>query len=331
MNSVRILTHFLSFLPFLFRDVYAQEQSSRLRSSQLSIRQQQQQQQQTRRLAETQCTLLVVETAYADGTTSSSLECKLLLSNHAGSQEIVQIRNAPQWLSNALENDEIQSNSDILHIGSASLIDGEKLALGEYDELSIEHQPMQSNSRKNRLLSSNRKVLVVHVTGKDATTSSPPYGPNSLSDEIFGISGDKVNLRTQFKACSFDAFNVVPANGKSDTGVQVTNGVISIEIPEVTIQNAGRNSVFYAAKGRTETILGDLESQYDHVMFCLPPGTAENWIAFAYVNDNMSAYNDVMCHHPVIQMHEIGHNLGLAHSNGASFGKEYHDTSGLVS
>jgi len=50
------------------------------------------------------------------------------------------------------------------------------------------------------------------------------------------------------------------------------------------------------------------------VMICVPPGTAGDWVAYAYSNHWLSVYNDEWCTYPSVQMHEIGHNLGLAHS-----------------
>ena len=134
-------------------------------------------------------------------------------------------------------------------------------------------------------------------------------------NEIFGTDGDQVNLRSQFKACSFDKLDFVPANEKSITGVVVSNGVISIEIPDI-ILNAERRNIYRAAKWKAASVLGDLSSQYNHVMFCLPPGTAGDWAAFVYIDSYVSVYNDDMCSHPTVQMHEIGHNLGLAHAHG---------------
>lgn len=62
-------------------------------------------------------------------------------------------------------------------------------------------------------------------------------------------------------------------------------------------------------------MLGDLRSQFDHVMILLPPkvnfgGTA----AYSYVNYWRSVYQDNYWWMVMVQMHELGHNLDLAHS-----------------
>jgi hypothetical protein len=64
----------------------------------------------------------------------------------------------------------------------------------------------------------------------------------------------------------------------------------------------------------------------DHVMYCLPPGTM-NGIAYAYVNSWMSVYSDQWCGSLSGQMHEIVHNLNLAHANEKG---AYNDQTGMM-
>jgi hypothetical protein len=52
-------------------------------------------------------------------------------------------------------------------------------------------------------------------------------------------------------------------------------------------------------------------------------------IAYAYVNSWNSVYDDDWCMKVSAQVHEIGHNLGLSHSNEG--GESYEDRSGMVS
>ena len=67
-------------------------------------------------------------------------------------------------------------------------------------------------------------------------------------------------------------------------------------------------------------------------MACLPNDTLDNgstgWIAYAYTNHWLSVYRGPWCSYPSVQMHEIGHNLNLAHSGE---GNRYDDQSGMVS
>jgi hypothetical protein len=66
-------------------------------------------------------------------------------------------------------------------------------------------------------------------------------------------------------------------------------------------------------------------------MACLPNDTlnggSTNWIAYAYINSWLSVYKGPWCAYPSGQMHELGHNLNLAHSGEYS---TYDDQSGMV-
>ena len=53
-----------------------------------------------------------------------------------------------------------------------------------------------------------------------------------------------------------------------------------------------------------------------------------NWSAYAIVNGYVSVYNDNWCMSTSSQMHEIGHNIGLRHSN--ENGSVYEDKSGIM-
>jgi len=62
-------------------------------------------------------------------------------------------------------------------------------------------------------------------------------------------------------------------------------------------------------------MLGDLSSQFDHVMFLLPPSTDfAGAAAYSYVNSWRSVFADGYWWMVMVQVHEIGHNLNLAHS-----------------
>lgn len=167
-----------------------------------------------------------------------------------------------------------------------------------------------------------KTILAVRVIAKDRSTSG---SESFLSDQIFGTKFDLVNLKSQFAACSHNELVFVPAQGP-----YINDGVITVRVNKSTKDGDDK---------MTNTITAELNKLFgvsspskiaDHIMYCLPSGTMRNGsIAHAYVYSWLSVYNDYWCMSPSAQMHEIGHNLGLGHSNQNSI--EYDDKSSMVS
>lgn len=85
----------------------------------------------------------------------------------------------------------------------------------------------------------------------------------------------------------------------------------------------------WAVNAATVT-LGDLPSQFDHVMLILPPMVDfRNAAAYAYVNYWRSVFQDDYWYMVMVQMHELGHNLNLAHSGEGT--STYADHTGMFS
>ena len=145
-----------------------------------------------------------------------------------------------------------------------------------------------------------KKVLVLRVIAQDARTTATE---TELADDIFGASGDAVNLQSQYKACSYDQlqFNAVTSN----TAVG-SDGVYTVYLPTTAIIGNSDQTILWKAVNVAWTQLGTLTDIADHVMVCLPPGTNGGWIAYAYINHWLSAYNDDWCGYPSAQIHEIG-------------------------
>ena len=177
------------------------------------------------------------------------------------------------------------------------------------------------NGNGGRMLQSTAKtVLVVRIEADDASTSA---SASTISDDVFGTGSDKINLKERFETCSYGQVVIEPASDSD----HITDGVVEVTIPD-TVSGASDSTIRNAAVNAATTLLGDLPSQFDHVMLCIPPGTSGGWIAYAYVNSWLSVYNDNWCLRPSGQVHEIGHNLGLAHSGEGS--DPYGDESGMM-
>ena len=137
----------------------------------------------------------------------------------------------------------------------------------------------------------NRSVLAVRVSFLD---KQPSYSADRLSDVLFGDDNGSITLRSQYGACSFGKLNLIPANGAN-----IIKGVAEIFVR----RNTSEMTRFYAeqtARDEAEHLLGEIEDEIDHILFCMPPGiryddSREEWAAYAYVGSGLSFYNDVNC------------------------------------
>jgi len=173
-------------------------------------------------------------------------------------------------------------------------------------------------NRQRRLTQTfgSRTVLVVLVKAPDSLQSN---SVRSLANGTFGIGGQQYSVASQYSSCSAGKLNFIPASGYP---TRITNGVINIALPssinDIYISDL-ENSMKIAAK----VLLGinDLNNHFSHIMFCMPRGTkikgndAKTWSAYGITPGQYSYYNNNWCKSLSAKMHELGHNLGLQHSN----------------
>jgi len=166
----------------------------------------------------------------------------------------------------------------------------------------------------------NKEVLVVRVSSNDSTVG---FSAAVLKREIFGpASEDSFNLATGYDQCSYGALTFSPTedsvapSGVYEVGINFNTNGVTMSTVQTQITNQ---------------MISDLgsgwQNNFDYVMYCLPDGVTGG-IAYAYINSWLSVYNDDWCTYPSGLMHEIGHNLGLAHS-GEDTGA-YNDQSGMM-
>lgn len=239
------------------------------------------------------------------------------------------------FLNKNFNNGKWKSGETTLNFGSDAKIDE---STGEITSswtpgLAKKNNPNKQKNKQSHNLAvveGDKSVLVVRVVATNASTSA---SEGDLSNSVFGNGVDPLNLSSQYSACSHDKLTLNKAADRTGTSTNISNGVVTITVGY---------STSYGDTVMNNAVISELMTQFgvtnpnqlaDHVMFCLPPGTTGG--AYAYVNHWLSVYNDNYCKSVTMQMHEIGHNLNLAHSgdNTCSSSPEctYGDQSGLVS
>jgi hypothetical protein len=160
-------------------------------------------------------------------------------------------------------------------------------------------------------------VRVITPNGSQINANS-----NQLINDIFT---DDFCLKTGYAQCSKDQLIINPANegngGVIDINIQSNPSLIN------DVDSSRGNEGTLRDQALAELWNDGLIDNIDLVMMCLPDGTG-NWIAYAYINYWLSVYNDSWCQKVSVQMHEVGHNLNLAHSNEGEL--EYSDITGMM-
>lgn len=178
-------------------------------------------------------------------------------------------------------------------------------------------------SSQVRATTGANKLLVVRVNVAGGS-QSPPYSTGTLSDKWFGTSGDAIHNNSQYQACSFGKISFDPYIGTTSSGVNISDG--SYEITVSASYNGSDSAIESEARSVLAAELGNL-SQFDYVALSVP-ANSQQYAAYAYVNSWLSLYQGSYVTDVTVQMHEIGHNIGLAHSGEGS--QSYGDTSGLM-
>lgn len=195
-----------------------------------------------------------------------------------------------------------------------SEIRNERVVLTPSSTVEVILDPRQRTRNSKPVARGRKTITIVRISTLDAT---PSNSAESLKDGLF--SPDKINLRTQFEACSFGQLHFELSQ----------HGVIEVKVDQPVSDFTSGSALVTAAQYvmRDKLKIKDPSKLSDKVMMCLPPGTG-NWVASSGVGHWRSQYNDKWCRSLTATMHELGHGLGLTHAN--ENGAKYGDATGYM-
>lgn len=151
-----------------------------------------------------------------------------------------------------------------------------------------------------RLLQGNKKVIVIRIV--DSRNIGPSSSVSQISDSVFGPN-DPHNLVTRYNDCSFGKLKFEPLRqlNQGDPRLDAL-GAYEVKVP-VSAENVFNTVVREAVTDQLNlewpgTNLPEYSDQrldasapFDYAMYCMPPGTKGNWIAYAFSNSWLSVYN----------------------------------------
>ena len=251
------------------------------------------------------CTMYLVERQLEDQKEDSHWECELDPEDNNGVKgHFVQLNvNFPIDYRDEETGAVLESGATTFHATEAFLEGDKAIVRGKPKLYNKKTKKSQKNDGR-RLTASpivgDRTVLVVRVVASDAHTTATE---EVLAREIFGITdsngnSDSFNLASAFNNCSHGKLTFSPYTSTNSSPIQLeTNGVITVDITETAVIGLSEFAVKDLVLGKVQEAFnkadGDLNSLFDHIMLCLPPGTGTGgWKGFGYVNHYITVFND---------------------------------------
>jgi len=289
-----------------------------------------------RRLGKSGCTFLIAADLSEKGVghKEDSYQCQL---DDNTSIPLIMSNSQRQTIKQMIEDGKVISN-EYKYVDPEAVITPEGVRVPPGKAIGFEKGEGSQGSGRRRLAkkTGDTHYLVVRVI--DVNNLVHPDSTAVMSDNMFGTSGDQVNLKTQISDCSAGQLNVVPGYPDSATTEQkaavdmhttladhpvgVMEANIDIDMKTVSSRYDVRNAVISAV----QTKLGfNLPGPFDHVVFNLEGCYVDcGWAAYAYINSWNQVYQGNYYFMTGVQVHEYGHNLGMAHSGGLN-GATYTD------
>mmetsp|Transcript_23984 Transcript_23984/g.47645 ORF Transcript_23984/g.47645 Transcript_23984/m.47645 type:complete len:619 (-) Transcript_23984:88-1944(-) len=217
--------------------------------------------------------------------------------------------------------------------GSDRLLEGDAYVPEVESTITEDQERNLSELRRQMAVVTGQKtVLAVKIVVSDGAYG---FDPSYLECKVFGTTNgsesncnDSYHLTNGYSECSYGKLTLTKAAARTGSGnvSSISNGVVTVTLP-TTSTTAGDGTVRNAVTSALNSAFGSATSLADHLMYCLPPNTM-NGIAYAYINSWNSVYSNNWCNNVSVQLHEIGHNLNLAHSNEGT--QTYADQSGMM-
>ncbi|KAI2495559.1 Gametolysin peptidase M11 [Fragilaria crotonensis] len=224
----------------------------------------------------------------------------------------------PDSVLKQLNLQELKSGKSILHIKGASAVhdptNGYFLDVSPDATVEVlEHSERRLQSRTE----GSSTVLIVLVQSSDSVNS---LAHEFVSKQIF--SRDIVSFASQYDKCSGGKLQFVPA-----AGARITNGVTDLFIDQAVLGGTMSTTIENMLLESLVAAFGTPDVS-NHVLFCMPAGMQDSWIGYTYGEGILSYFNDEWCGYYSLPFHEVGHQLGLQHSN--EQGREYEDKSCMM-
>jgi hypothetical protein len=181
------------------------------------------------------------------------------------------------WLNDKRNNKELKSGITGLNFAPNTMVDEET---GEI-ELGTTAPGLINTASVRRLAvtTGTKTILAVRVVTLD--DQLPNFDEAELNREVFGTN---INLRTQFRACSFGQLEFKEAAPQGGASVSIANGVVTVSVNKTAA--AGHAAVQNAATAALNAQFGvqSPSELADHVMYCLPQAAMSGIIAYGYLN-----------------------------------------------
>lgn len=169
----------------------------------------------------------------------------------------------------------------------------EEVMLAGDSVISVISDPRNMERAESASTMGTKTLAIVRISTKNA---APNDDADTLREGLF--SPYKINLKTQFSACSFGKLEwVLAPHGE--------RGVLEVFVDQPVSDFTSGSALVTAAQDTMKAKMGidNAASLGDKVIMCLPPGTG-GWVASSGVNHWRAQFNNEWCLSLTATMHE---------------------------